>query len=100
MYNDDVDVVSMCGKDGIKVDNIEDNVGNVKMDWDVYNDNASVVSVCGKDEFRVDDIKKDGYLMINDLVTKDVVNSKDDYNDNVSITNIEVVIEEDDVVVK
>ena len=38
--------------------------------------------------------------MINDLVIKDVVNSKDDYNDNVSITNIEVVIEEHDVVVK
>ena len=70
------------------------------MGWDVCNDKAGVVSMCGKDEFRVDDIKKDGYLMINDSVTKDVVNSKDDYNDNVSITNIEVVIEEDDVVVK
>ena len=61
--------------------------------WDVYNDNVGVVSVCRKDEFRVDDIKKDGYLVINDSVIKDVVNSKDDYNDNVSITNIEVVIE-------
>ena len=99
VYNDDVDVVSMRGKDEIEVDNIEDNLGNV-MGWDVCNDNDGVVSVCGKDEFRVDDIKKDGYLMINDSVTKDVVNSKDDYNDNVSITNIEVVIEEDDVVVK
>ena len=59
--------------------------------------NDCVVSVCGKDEFRVDDIKNDGYLMINYSVTKDVVNSKDDYNDNVSITNIEVVIEDDDV---
>ena len=99
VYNDDVDVVSMCGKDGIKVDNIEDNLGNV-MGWDVCNDNVGVVSVCGKDEFRVDDIKKDGYLVINDSVIKDVANSKDDYNDNVSITNIEVVIEEDNVVVK
>ena len=99
VYNDDVDVVSMCGKDGIKVDNIEDNLGNV-MGWDVCNENVGVVSVCRKDEFRVDDIKKDGYLMINDSVTKDVVNSHDDYNNNVSITNIEVVIKEDDVVVK
>ena len=39
VYNDDVDVVSMCGKDGIKVDNIEDNLGNL-MDWDVCNDNG------------------------------------------------------------
>ena len=99
VYNDDVDVVSMRGKDEIEVDNIEDNLGNV-MGWDVCNDNAGVVSVCGKDEFRVDDIKKDGYLMINDSVIKDVANSKDDYNDNVSITNIEVVIEEDNIVVK
>ena len=66
----------------------------------VYNDNVGVVSVCGKDEFRVDDIDYDGYLIIKYLVIKDVVNSKDDYNDNVSITNIEVVIEEHDVVVK
>ena len=70
------------------------------MGWDVSNDNVGVVSVCGKDEFSVDDIKKDGYLVVNDSVIKDVVKSKNDYNDNVSITNIEVVIEEDDVVVK
>ena len=55
-------------------DNIEDNLENVKMVWYVYNDNVGVVSVCGKDEFRVDDIEYDGYLVINDLVIKDVVN--------------------------
>ena len=79
---------------GISKDNLENVI------WDVYNDDDDVVSVCGKDEFRVDDIKKDGYLVINDSVIKDVVNSKDDYNDDVSIINIEFVIEEDDVVVK
>ena len=98
VYNDDVDVVSMCGKDGIKVDNIEDNLENVMMVWDVYNDNVGVVSVCGKDEFRVDDIEYDGYLVINDLVIKDILNSKDD--DDVSTINIEVGIEEDDIVLK
>ena len=76
----------------------KENLGNVI--WDVYNDDVDVVSMCGKDEFRVDDIEYDGYLVINGSVIKDVVNSKDDYNDDVSITNIEVVIEEDEVVVK
>ena len=38
--------------------------------------------------------------MINDSMIRDFVNSKDDYNDDVSIINIQVVIEEDDVVVK
>ena len=46
------------------------------------------------------DIEHDGYPVINDLVIKDVVNSKDDYNDNVSVIDVEVVMEEDDVVVK
>ena len=62
--------------------------------------NDCVVSVCGKDEFREDDIKKDGYLVIIDSVIKDVVNSKDDHNENRSIINIVVVNEEDDVLVK
>ena len=68
------------------------------MVWDVYNDNVGVVSVCGKDEFRVNDIEYDGYLVINDLVIKDILNSKDD--DDVSTINIEVGIEEDDIVLK
>ena len=58
VYNDDVDVVSMFGKDGIKVDNIEDNLEKTMMVWDMYNDNVGVVSVFGKDNFRVDDIEK------------------------------------------
>ena len=61
---------------GISKDNLENVI------WDVYNDDVDVVSVCGKDEFRVDDIKKDGYLVINDSMIRDFVNSKDDYNDN------------------
>ena len=81
-----------------KFDNIEDNLQNVRMVWDVYNDNVGIVSVCGKDEFWVDDIECDGYLVINDLVIKDILNSKDD--DDVSIINIEVGIEEDDIVLK
>ena len=56
--------------------------------------------MCGKDEFRVDDPKNNGYLVINDSVIKDVVNSKDDHNENRSIINIVVVNEEDDVLVK
>ena len=84
MYNVDVDVVSMCGKDGIKVDNIEDNLENAMMVWDMYNDNVGVVSVFGKDNFRVDDIEYDAYLVKKDSVIKDVVNSKDYYNDDVS----------------
>ena len=65
----------------------------------MYNDNVGVVSVCGKDEFRVDDIEYDGYLVINDLVIKDVVNWKDDYiNDNVSVIDVKVVMEEDNVI--
>ena len=34
-YHDDVDVVSMCGKDRIKVNSIEDNLQNIRMVWDV-----------------------------------------------------------------
>ena len=45
MYNDNVDVLSICGKNEIKVYNIEDNLEKVKMFWDVYNDNVGVVIV-------------------------------------------------------
>ena len=101
--SDDEDILQKYVHDDVGLHNdhkgiSKENVENVI--WDVYNDDVDVVSVCGKDEFRVDDIKKDAYLVINDSVIKDVANSKDDYNDNVSITNIEVVIEEDNVVVK
>ena len=44
-YHDDVDVVSMCGKDRIKVNSIEDNLQNIRMVWDVSNDNVDVVSM-------------------------------------------------------
>ena len=100
---DDEDVLQKYVHDEVGLHNDHKGISKENLEnviWDVYNDDVDVVSVCGKDEFRVDDIKKDGYLVINDSVIKDVANSKDDYNDNVSITNIEVVIEEDNVVVK
>ena len=58
-YHDDVDVVSMCGKDRIKVDSIEDNLQNVMMGWDVSNDNVDVVSMRKtKHKMRKDDPRK------------------------------------------
>ena len=58
-YHDDVDVVSMCGKDRIKVDSIEDNLQNVRMVWDVSNDNVDVVSMRkSKHKMRKDDPRK------------------------------------------
>ena len=57
--------------------------------------------MCGKDEIRIDDIEHDGYLIENEFVVHNVAKgSMDDYNNNVRVIDVEVVIEEEDVVIK
>ena len=51
-----------------QISDIEDNINNFKMIWEVYNDDVDVVSMSGKDQFRVDDFEDDVYVVINDSV--------------------------------